>query len=219
MALRILVLGHVSPETLRELRGVDGGSEVLEGDAARGVLERVATEGIHVVAVGTPRTGRIDEAHPLLRALDSEFARAVRYRHPISLLCLSVDGLDALLRAHGEGGIAAYIAGLEEAVRASLRGMDLAARLDENEIAVILPHTGGAGATAVAGRLRTLAARLLVKPATLGERTGLPLKGTCSIGVAEAPAEGVVTPRDMLSRARDAMDTARSQGGDRVANS
>lgn len=219
MGLRILVLGRLPAETLRALRAIDGGSEILEGDDARGLLERIADEAPDAVTLGARHPARPHEAHPVLRALDNEFARAVRYRHPISILCASVDGLDELRAAHGAEGVEAYLAKLEDAVRASLRAMDLAARLDANEIVVVLPDTGAAGAMAVAQRLRTLAGRLLVKAGGGGDRPGLPLKATCSFGVADAPAEGIVTARDALDRARAAMAAARAEGGDRVGAS
>jgi diguanylate cyclase (GGDEF)-like protein len=216
MGLRIMVLGSVSAEALRELRAVDGGSEILAGEEAHAALERIAAEAPHAVAVGAPLWGKSLDAHPLLRALDNEFARALRYRHPISVMCASVDALAALRDAHGDA-LEVYLSKLEDAVRASLRGMDLAARIDENEVVIVLPDTAASGACAVAERLRTVTTHLLVRAADAGGRQGLPIKATCSFGVADAPAEGIVHARDVLARAREAMASARAAGGDRVA--
>jgi diguanylate cyclase (GGDEF)-like protein len=216
MGLRIMVLGGVSAQALRELRAVDGGSEILVDDDARAALGRIAADAPHAVALATQFWGKSIDAHPLLRALDNEFARALRYRHPISVMCASVDALATLKDAHGET-LEVYLSKLEDALRASLRGMDLAARVDENEVVIVLPDTAAAGACAVAERLRTVTAHLLVRAADAGGRQGLPIKATCSFGVADAPAEGIVNARDVLARAREAMASARAAGGDRVA--
>lgn len=216
MGLKILVLGVVPAEVLDQLRSLDGGSEVLGPADAATLVERLGAERPDVVVTHEKWRFRGSPEHPFLQVLDNEYARAVRYRHPIAVLSVGADRLAALAQAHGDAAVETYVVQLEETLRRSLRQMDLLARIGPNELCVVLPETSASGAASVADRVRGLASRLLVKAAS-GSGKSLPVKTTCSIGYADAPAEGVVTSRDLLERARRAREKAREEGGDRAS--
>lgn len=148
--------------------------------------------------------------------VDREFTRATRYRHPLSVLVLSVDGVPDLRRTHGAGALESLMAQAMEATRRATREVDVPFRLAVDQIGVLFPETDVAGARSVAERLRAQIRRLLVKPPTADDRPALPLKATCSIGVADGPREGLQSGGELLAAAIAALEAARRQGGDRV---
>jgi GGDEF domain-containing protein len=118
-------------------------------------------------------------------ALRREFARASRYRQPLSLL---LGDLPATSDALGK-------------VRDAVRLCDSAVTAPGERIAVILPETPLEGALLVATRL---AGALGPSPATGGPQ---------SFGVATYPSSAVTDADGLLRGAQKAMETARSRGG------
>ncbi|HEX6852508.1 MAG TPA: diguanylate cyclase [Candidatus Polarisedimenticolaceae bacterium] len=217
MGLRFVVVGTLDAAVRAELEAFGGGSTVI-GPVDAAAAARLLLGGSADSLVSSPQWRAHSAAHPFQQMLDAEFARAVRYRHPIALLSIEVDGLAELRASQGGPAAEAYLSRLDAALRRSLREMDVLARLEDDTFGVLLPETGGTGAAHVAERLRALAARVLAKPAEGGERRGIPLKATVSVGLSESPAEGVVTGRDLHARAVAARSRAREGGGDRVVD-
>ena len=207
MGLRFIVVGTLDAEARRDLEAFGGGSEV------RGPLE--PAEAIRLL-LDDAADAVVASLPTFPQRLDLELARSERYRHPLSLLAIEVDGIAELRAAEGIPAVAAYLAQLETALRRSLRGMDAIARLEDDSFGVLLPATGQDGAANVAERLRALASRVLAKPAEGTDRRGLPWKATVSVGVATAPADEVRTGRELISRAIEARRRARTAGGDRT---
>jgi GGDEF domain-containing protein len=167
---RILILGPVSPETLAALEGLPGGVTILAPADAHELLTRVASEQPDLIVEGSLAVDWAGSSSLLHQILDSEFARAVRYRHPLAILLVSVDGADALNATHGVQAADGFRAALSEAMRRSLRQIDVVARTGPNEFTVLLPETTAAGGRIVAERTRALASRLIVKGGRDGER-------------------------------------------------
>jgi diguanylate cyclase (GGDEF)-like protein len=216
LALRILVLNPIAPETLAALARLEPGTEVLPPAAAHEILSRIATDEPHIVVHGAQAFDWAGSSSLLHQVLDSEFARATRYRHPLSILLLAVDHLDALSSTHGEPALEEWRRALADALRRSLRQIDVIARTGPNEMAVLLPETTGAGARVVAERARTLASRIIVKGEAGTARPALPVKASVSIGVCDAPRDGLDSSAAFLGAARAALHRARDAGGDRV---
>lgn len=167
----------------------------------------------HLARTGstTPAEGPVG-----LHRLDVEFARALRYRHSLSLVVLALDDSDEITRLYGEAVLAEFMGSLEESLVRSLRATDFLFRMGEQDIAVVLPETPSSGACVVAQRLRTRARAIVFKGEADVGRPALPFKVTASVGVAEGPAEGVHSALELLERARGAIRGARVSGGDRV---
>lgn len=215
MTTRILVLGPVPPELLTALTELPGGATILRPAEAHELLSRVASDQPDLVVEGAHAVDWAASASRAHALLEREFVRAVRYRHPLSLVLVGVDHVDGLAATHGGEAIDRFRAALAEALRRSLRQIDVVARTGANEIAVLLPETTAAGARIVAERTRALASRLLVKSPE-GERKGLPIKASVSVGVCDAPRDGLLSAGEFLAAARDAKGRAEAQGGDRV---
>lgn len=152
-----------------------------------------------------------------LRALaHREVARAERYGRAFAIVLLSVDDADRLAADHGREAVAAYLASMEDALRRSLRRVDLLLRDAGGRFAALLPETGGDGARTAAARLRDLASRLMGKPAPGGSRTILPFRGTVSAGVAWFPARGIEDGEALLRATENALAAAAGGAGDGV---
>jgi len=216
LALRILVLGPIAPETLETLARLEPGVEVLPPAAAHDLLTRIATDEPQLVVHGAGAIDWAGSSSLLHQVLDSEFARATRYRHPLSILLLAVDHLDALVATHGAAALDEWRRGLAEALRRSLRKIDVIARTGANEIAILLPETTDAGARVVAERARALATRLLVKGEPAAARRALPVKASVSVGLCDAPRDGLESSGGFLDAARSSLRRAVEAGGDRV---
>jgi hypothetical protein len=118
-------------------------------------------------------------------ALRREFARAARYRQPLSVLVADLPATsDALGRA-----------------RDAIRLCDSAAPAPGDRVAVILPETALTGALLVATRL---AGALGPSPDSGGPR---------AFGVASYPSQAVADAEALLRQAEKAMEAARSAGG------
>lgn len=144
----------------------------------------------------------------LMRRLESEAARAVRYRRPLSLAILDVDHFKAIndRLGHDVGDLA--LSQLVETCHRTVREQDTVARLGGEEFAVLLPETGIDAALQSIERLRVAiqAQRIAHPTATFAV--------TCSIGLAElADGEGVGA---LIRRADQALYRAKRAGRNRT---
>lgn len=139
----------------------------------------------------------------------TEFSRATRYQYPLSVLALSVDGLDALRDAHSyefkERVLGEVIALLLRKTRPS----DLIGRMADDHFVLLLPHTPVSGAQTLAARLIESAAVLEFEVA--GERPRL----SVSVGVS-ALVPDLLFHDVLLETADAALQEAVAQGGGRM---
>lgn len=129
--------------------------------------------------------------------LRREFAAARRYGDALAVLLLDVQGLGRVNATQGYRAGDELLVSLAETLLRGLRVSDFAARLGNDDFAVLLPRTGREGADAVAKRLvETVAAPVVV-------------------GVAVLDAE-VTSGADLLERAdRDLADSKQRGSGTR----
>lgn len=85
--------------------------------------------------------------------LRREFAAARRYDDELSVLLLDVDGLSRVNATDGYRAGDELLVAVGETLLRGLRVSDIAARLGDDDFAVILPRTGRQGAEVVAERL------------------------------------------------------------------
>ena len=146
--------------------------------------------------------------------LYAEVARARRYREPLSLVLVELDGEPELAAAHGAAHRDAVLAATARLVRACLRDkVDIACRLGAGRFALLLPNTPPGPETAgrVAERIRARVAATHLSDDELGELG----RGTVSVGVAGYP--DAAEDADELAGAAEArLATAVAAGGDRV---
>lgn len=171
-------------------------------DLQRGELERSSTVD--------PLTG-VASRGAILERLRIEIAQARRYRHPLAVVLIDVDGFGRLNRAHGVTGGDSVLREVALRIRLRVREADALGRAGSDGFIAVLPHTDEAGAATFADALRH---RLSLRPISVGDES---VSVSVSIGVATMrPAEDLDLD-GVLARVQEALDSARTAGGDRIA--
>ncbi len=141
---------------------------------------------------------------------EEEYARAKRYAGAFSLLMIDLDGFKEINDRQGHLAGDRYLRALGAAIRARMRGADIACRYGGDEFCVLLPETDLAGARLIAERLRRDLASLVV------DVDGATLRTTVSIGIASYPEHDAGDVKRLLLRADQALYQAKRAGRDRV---
>lgn len=140
--------------------------------------------------------------------LKAEVHRATRYQRRLTLLMMDVDHFKEINDRFGHQGGDHVLEEVAQVVRSYIRREDFAARYGGDELAVILPETGLAGASIVAQRLGDLVRDHKFDLPDPSYKVGL------SIGVAEL-TDGM-TPADLIRKADDGLYKAKKGGRGRV---
>jgi len=144
--------------------------------------------------------------------LRSEFARATRYREPLSCVLIDIDRFKRVNDTHGHLAGDKVLVRLVEILKEGLRKEDFVARYGGEEFALLLPNTPAAQAQPVAERLRQR-----VEAETLETAEGETLRFTISSGVADYEISKPIRDPDALIDAADkALLRAKKSGRNRV---
>lgn len=136
--------------------------------------------------------------------LAGEAERSRRYGSPLSLLIVDIDRFKRFNDAWGHWFGDLALKEVAQAVRRAVRGADFLARYGGEEIAVILPETGAAGACAVAERICRAVRQLELSD----PETGTKARVTVSVGAAEFSGD-----KERLIREADAALYAAKRAG------
>lgn len=161
------------------------------------------------VSLTDPLTG-LANRRLLDRRLREELARVDRYKNPLSLMLLDLDGLKGLndRRGHEAGDNA--IRAVARTLQKTCRSTDVAARFGGDEFAVLAPNVTALEARTLAERVR----RSLGMEASWVAVDLPPL--TLSIGIADLSAISELHPDRLYSAADRALYRAKQGGRDRV---
>jgi diguanylate cyclase (GGDEF)-like protein len=164
----------------------------------------VQAEQMTELAHTDPMTGLANRRW-LMEQLGREFSRARRYRRPLSLLYLDLDGFKAINDRFGHLFGDEVLTGAGRSMQAVLRSTDLLARIGGDEFVVLLPETGIDGAHNVTAKLRKALA-------AYGQQLGpaVPTLSFCA-GVSQLRQDDT-TIDDILSRADEAQYLAKGTG-------
>ena len=144
--------------------------------------------------------------------LASEWRRARRYSHPVSVAMVDIDRFKQLNDEHGHIVGDHVLRAVAGTLGQYLRETDHLVRFGGEEFLLLLPETGPSEAAMVIERIRLALKR---QPAYSSEETG-PIQVTFSAGVAAYPICSVPTADDLVHLADQALLTAKRSGRDQV---
>lgn len=142
-------------------------------------------------------------------ALEREFSRSRRYRHPFALALFDIDHFKAINDGHGHQAGDAVLRRVAALVQSKIRTNDSVARIGGEEFAIILPETTRVGGIALAEKLRRL---LEVERFTY---EGRPIPVTVSFGISEFSL-AVESAEALVKAADDRLYEAKHGGRNRV---
>jgi diguanylate cyclase (GGDEF)-like protein len=148
-------------------------------------------------------------ARGLSNRLGTALARVNRYREPLALLLVDVDGLKRINDRDGHAAGDAALRAVAEAIQTALRESDAAARWGGDEFAILALNISRPSALALAERIRALIAR---------PRAPCCLTGSLGV-VSVEPTEGSrrIDAATLMRTADAALYEAKRHGGNTVA--
>ncbi|MBC3910300.1 GGDEF domain-containing protein [Undibacterium umbellatum] len=170
-------------------------------------LETVLTQ-LDSMARTDHLTGALNR-RTLMSMLDGELARSFRTGHTFTLAAISVDGLEQILEQHGQAAARQVLQQVAKEALTMLRTLDSFGRVAANEFAIVMPTTWLEAS-------RKAIARLKLRIAEVDWNTISP-------GLTVSFATGLTTnahkdnAESMLKRVGIALQAARSQGADKIA--
>ena len=176
------------------------------------VLSRSAGETARGEAVRRDPLTDLPNAEAFAVKLASEFGDAAAAARPLALILADVDHLREINdRAGHEAGdeVLRRIAGI---LRVRVEDEARLGRLGEDDFAILLPEAGRGEARQFAASLRSTVERHRFFESSEENRDS---RVTLSLGAASFPADAEQAS-DLMERARDALDEARSMGRNRV---
>jgi diguanylate cyclase (GGDEF)-like protein len=155
-------------------------------------------------AVTDPLTG-LSNRRSFTKALERKVEHADRFAEPLSLLMIDIDRFKAVNDTYGHAAGDAVIKAVADTILASIRKVDVAARVGGEEFAVILPKSTMKSSLETAERIRKAVRKCVIPHG----RTSLSV--TVSIGVATRSGERQVP--DVLVKEADRQLYAAKEGG------
>jgi diguanylate cyclase (GGDEF)-like protein len=141
----------------------------------------------------------------------SALAVARQQDAPSVIVAMDLDRFKAINDGHGHAAGDDVLRGVAAAIRAAIRGSDVAGRLGGEEFALLLPGDDIADGVSLAERLRALVRATVPHPAGGGAAVTLSA-GVAAVGAGPAPAAIDAA----LAAADQALYAAKQQGRDRV---
>jgi two-component system cell cycle response regulator len=152
----------------------------------------------------------LENRRPCEDVLKNEIVRAKRLGGSLALIVADLDDFKAVNDAHGHPTGDKVLREFAEALKASVREIDLPSRWGGEEFVVVLPGTDEAGGARVAERIRSeFAQRVVLGP------SGEQIVSTASFGVVGFTGRGGMT--ELLAAADAALYRAKRAGKDRIA--
>ncbi len=185
--------------------------ELLRSLAAQATLA-MANVNLHFdvqrQAITDDLTGLATHGH-FQDLLSAEMEEVRRYHYPVGLIMLDIDNFKSVNDVYGHQQGDLVLRRVADALRATSRDVDVAARYGGEEMALILPHTDLEGAYEAAERARMAIASMEI-PLIEGEGS---LSVTASIGAA-ASLNGA--KNDLIAAADAALYMAKREGKNRT---
>jgi len=88
-----------------------------------------------------------------IKEMKDELKRAKRYKRPVALCMVTIDGFKDISRQYGALTSDAVLKVMGNVLRGAIRDVDIPARYSAEEFAIIFPETNASGASIVAERI------------------------------------------------------------------
>lgn len=151
----------------------------------------------------------LSNRRPFLKNLEVEFARAKRYKHPLTVAMIDIDHFKTVNDTYGHDAGDQVLRAISAMLINEFRAIDLVGRLGGEEFAVIFPETDFANARLACNRLLTTIQSTIVPV------RGLQISVTASIGLAEV-SSNTIDGAGVLRRADELLYDAKRGGRNRV---
>lgn len=149
----------------------------------------------------------------LMKALEGEFLRAVRYKRPLAMLIMDIDHLKRVNDRNGDPCGDMVLRETAALFKTGIRSSDVIARYGGDKIAVLMPEADGFTALEVAEKLR----KKLENNIFQWNRRSFAI--TCSAGVAAITDKSVHDWNQLLHEADKALYKAKESGRNAVTTS
>ncbi len=176
-----VVKDSLQPDSLR--RTICNAIERHRLRTERGEAQRKQMIELEKKAIADELTGLFNRSY-IHQRLMNEIYRARRYMSALSIAMLDLDGFREINAQHGQAAGDEILKGTAEAIRETIRSVDIAARYGGEEFCVVMPETGAQGAMIFAERLRERIGKMKIQ-----DPSGKTVNVTCSLGVAELDNE------------------------------
>jgi len=137
--------------------------------------------------------------------LEAEISRSVRHQIRTTVAMVDLDRFKVINDTLGHAAGDRYLVLVSQLLRRHVRTLDVVGRLGGDEFLVVLPMTNPSEAKGFVERVLNAFADLVAEYPEFGQ-------GSLSIGIAEAPRDGL-TPAAVLAAADAALYAAKRQGG------
>jgi diguanylate cyclase (GGDEF)-like protein/PAS domain S-box-containing protein len=141
---------------------------------------------------------------------DQEFARSLRYKHPLSVIMMDIDLFKVVNDTYGHAAGDMVLKHIAEICHGTLRSIDILARYGGEEFVVMLPETTAVEAQLSAERMRLIVART---PMIIGENA---IHITLSFGVVELDSS-CKNIEELLARSDQALYVSKNNGRNQVS--
>ncbi len=172
---------------------------------------KAANERLLELACTDALTGAFNRRH-LDNVLEQEIPRHVRYGMPFSIALLDVDHFKRVNDQHGHATGDRVLTTIAATLKALVRRADVVCRYGGEEMCVVLPSTGAAGAMILSERLRAA-----IDESEHRDEKGNALRVTASVGIASAESRDPdLDGQRLIRRADRALYAAKSAGRNQV---
>ncbi len=155
---------------------------------------------------------KINNRRHFVELLELEYARAERYKAPLSYLMIDIDHFKQVNDTYGHHIGDAVLIEVSKALSSNLRAIDIIGRYGGEEFGIILPGTDPEGSMIVAERNRVRVERLRIDIPEMQKE----LQVTVSIGGATYPRQDIKTYEDLVRFADHALYESKGAGRNRV---
>lgn len=173
-------------------------------------LQQARPEDLEAQALLDAQTGLLN-SRQFLRKLEYELRRGMRYKRPVAICMICIDGIKEVKRMYGPEAGDKLVKMAANAIAGSIRDVDFAARYSADILALILPETNANGVKFPAERIRQKIRNQVIELG--GENVYI----TASLGCASFPAHAR-EPNELITKAMLALETGAQKGGDLVSS-